>query len=273
MAILKFSDIMKKIFLSVIAVLILFSCEDHRVHDVALQALINDNFFSADDARAEAGENSVVIRGFTQDETLSLQLSGFREGNFQIGPGRSSSAVFEDFTGNIYTTGSNGTGVVEITKIDEAGRTLTGNFYFTAFWPGLDTIYVSKGVFYEVPFTGGTTGIPGEGNSFFARVNGDPFEPVTVMAANTGNSVAISANAPGEEMTLTMPVRVESGTYSLTGSGFSAKYETPDGLQEAVEGQLEVTEHNPETGTVKGEFHFTTSESEITEGEFEVTYS
>ncbi|QQX77308.1 MULTISPECIES: DUF6252 family protein [Aequorivita] len=264
---------MKKFLFVLLATLSLISCEDTQTNELALQAKVDDRLYASADARAALNEDgSLTIQGFNDEESMTIQLSRLGEGNFSIGQGSANYAVYEDMGGNIYTTNPNGEGVVTISELNETNKTLSGTFNFNAFLPGIDTIYVSKGILYNVSYTGGDIVDPTNAGLFSAKVDGNPYIPVIVSSRNTGNTIIISGSTANATMVISVTAGVEPGEYILPRGGFSAKYQGVSGPEDTVEGLITVLEHNVSEQTIKGSFSFITNRTEITEGEFDVTY-
>lgn len=264
---------MKKIIFFLLATISLISCEDIESNDIALQAKIGDRLFVSNEARASLNEDgSLTIQGFTQEESLTLQLSRLVEGNFNIAEGSPNSAIFEDMGGNVYTTRPNGAGTVSISELNETNKTLTGTFHFNAFLTGIDTIYVSKGVFHNVSYTGGDILDPTNAGTFTAKINGNPFLPILVTSRDTGNAVIISGTGTNSSIVISVPSNVETGEYTIPRGGFSAKYQDATGPETTDEGVIKIIDHNTSEKTIKGTFSFVTNRSEITEGEFNISY-
>lgn len=264
---------MKKYIFFLLATLPLISCEDIESNDVALQANVDNTFYASNDARASLNEDgSLTIQGFTQQESLTLQLSRLAEGNFAIAENKPNSAVFEDFGGNIYTTRPNGEGMVTISEMNETNKTISGTFHFNAFLSGIDTIYVSKGVLHNVSYTGGEIPDPTNAGTFSAKVNGNPFLSIVVSSRDTGNTIITSGVGANSTIAISVPSNVEPGTYTIPRGGFTAKYQDVTGPETTDEGTITILEHNTTEKTIKAAFSFLTNRSEITEGVFNVGY-
>ena len=264
---------MKKYIFFLLATLSLISCEDIESNDVALQANVDNRFYASADTRAALNENgTLTIQGFTQQESLTLQLSRLAEGNFEIGEGKPNYAVFEDMGGNVYTTRPNGQGMITISELNETNKTITGTFHFNAFLPGIDTIYVSKGFLHNISYTGGEIPDPTNAGTFSATVNGNPFSPILVSSRDTGNTIITSGVGVNSTIVISVPSTVETGTYTIPRGGFTAKYQDATGPETTGDGVIKIIEHNTSEKTIKGTFSFTTNRSEITEGAFNVTY-
>ncbi len=264
---------MKNFVFLLLATLSLISCEDTQVNEVSLQAKVDDRLYISNDARAALNEDgSVTIQGFTDDESLTLHLSGLAEGNFPISEGSPNFAVYEDMGGNVYTTNPNGVGEVTISELNENNKTLSGIFKFNAFLPGIDTIYVSRGTLYNVSYSGGDIPDPTNAGTFSAKVDGNTFLPIIISSRNTGNTIITSGNTANATIVISVTANVEPGEYTLPRGGFSAKYQDANGPETTEDGIITILEHDPTNNTIKGTFSFLTNRTEITEGQFDVAY-
>ncbi len=264
---------MKNLLFVLLATLSLISCEDTQTNEVALQAKVDDRLYISADARASLNDDgTVTIQGFTDDESLTLHISRLDDGDFAIGEGRPNYAVYEDFEGNIYTTDPNGEGVITISDLNENSKTLSGNFNFNAFLPGIDTIYVSSGTFYNVSYTNGEIPDPTNAGTFSAKVDGNQFIPVIVSARSTTNTIIISGSNANATIVLSVPPGIEVGEYTFPGGSVRFKYQDANGPETTSEGIINITEHNLGDKTIKGSFSFLTNRTEISEGLFDVAY-
>ncbi|WP_310994316.1 DUF6252 family protein [Aequorivita marina] len=262
---------MKNYIFLLLSVLSLISCDDIEKNDPALQANIDDRFYASADARAFLnGDGSLTVEGITQQESLTLQLSSLAEGNFRIGEEASNYAVFEDFGGNIYNTRPDGTGMVTISEVNETNKTITGTFHFNAILPGIDTIYVSKGFLHNVSYTAGENTDPN--NIFNAKVDDNTFTTVSISATDTDGNIVVSGVGTDATIIITVPNDVEPEEYTLLQSGFNAKYQDADGPETTEQGTITILEHDTTAKTIKAAFSFSTDQSEITMGNFNVTY-
>lgn len=264
---------MKKFLFLLVATLAFISCEDTQTNEVALQAKINNRLYISNDARAsQNADGSVTIQGFNQVESLTLHLKSLREGNFDIGEGRPNYAIFENMGGNIYTTRPDGKGQITISNLNETNKTLTGTFKFDAMLPGIDTIYVSRGVFYDVSYAGDEIEDPTSAGTFSAEVDASPFIPVIVAARDTGNRIAISGSTSNSSISLLLRQNIEVGQYNVPQGG-TIVYRDNEGTQTTVEGVINVSAHNTTDKTISGTFSFNTNLKQITNGKFDVNYN
>jgi len=128
----------------------LFGCEDTEDNRPALQGVVDQVFFKANNTIADTPGNAVVIRGESEDEFLTLRLPSLQPGVYDLEENDSVYASFTDFNGNLYRTTQDSRGKIVIS--DQNGSAVTGTFNFVAYLPGLDTLVVEKGVFYEIRY-------------------------------------------------------------------------------------------------------------------------
>ncbi len=265
---------MRKIALLLLAILPFISCEDIETNEVALQAKINDRLYMSTEARASTSESGgLIIQGSNIDESLTLTLSNFREGNYVIDNNTSNKAVFSDFYGNTFSTVSGGQGTVNISEVDELTQTLSGTFNFSAVLPGVDTIYVSRGVLYRVPYGG--ISIPDtdiESNTFKAKIDGAAFNPVLIQTNSGLGTIMITGSTPSASIVLSLPDTVVPGEYEVDWDYDAVLIGFGNGDEETLEGVIKILAHNPETRTIKGTFSFNTTTHQITDGQFELVY-
>ncbi|WP_347373305.1 DUF6252 family protein [Aequorivita sp. Q41] len=264
---------MKNILFALLIALSLFSCEDIQTNEIALQAKIDDRLYLSADARASLNEDGgIVIQGFTEVESITMRLSSLEEGSFEIAKESSNYAVYEDVGGNIYSTKPEGLGVVVLSEVNRTNKTLSGTFKFNAFLAGIDTVYVSKGVFYNVSYAGGAVTDPTTQGTFRAMVDGVPFLPFIVNGRSTANRILLSGSTANAKMLISVPLAVEVGAYILPKAGFNGSYQNGADLENALEGLINITEHDIANKLIKGDFYFMTRRSDITEGAFSINY-
>jgi hypothetical protein len=267
---------MKRLLMPLFTVLLVaFSaCEDIQDNTPAMQGTLDDVFFKANDARAsETLDGDFLIQGITQDETLTLKVPSPQEGIYTLGEGSANYASFEDIEGNLFTTDPNGSGKVEITRWDTTEKVVDGTFNFTAIIPGVDTLVVQRGIFYRVPYGfGEEVEEPGNAGNFAAEVDGATFNPFTVTAVDSGNSIIIAGASTAITITIRVPVDVETGSYSLPEMGFGATYSEGADSEQATSGTIIIVEHDVANRIIKGTFSFQTANHSIGLGQFNVTY-
>lgn len=269
-------SIMKRLFLVLFVAVIAFSsCENVETNSPAFQAEIDSIFFKANDVRGEMNEDgSFTIQGINQEEKLTLTLEKAQLGTYTLGGGSASSAIYTDPAGNEYTTAPNGQGQIELTDRCISCGLLTGNFNFMAINPGVDTLVVQKGVFFEVSFLDGslddTAPIVG---TFFANVNGNPFEANVVEVDANNATIVVTGMIEERSIRIQVPANSVSGNYMLPRAGFSASY-TVDGVTTPAEegGLVSVNFNDTSTRKIRIFFNFTAGGDVITNGDTRVDY-
>ena len=265
---------MKNLLLLAFAAILLFSCTDIETNNPAFQSSIDNVHFKATSSRAlQNGDGSYSIQGVTVDETMTLKISSNSVGTYIVGGTSSNYATLENSLGIIYSTNPEGFGEVIVTSSDAASNLISGTFNFTAMVPGIDTIRVHNGVFYEVRYSGEDGGgeLPNAG-TLNATVDGNEFSSLTVTAEDTGNLIELIGTNNSSAISLKVPVDVETGTYDFQEVGFSASYVLGSDEEEATSGTITITSHDAAAKTLVGTFIFETENHTIEEGQFSVTY-
>ena len=271
---------MKKYALLIFAAVAFISCEDIQDNSPGLQTEINEVFFRANDARAKKNDdNSYVIQGYTQDEILTLFIESPVNGVYEVGGDSRNFASFEDAEGNFHVSNPYGDGQIEVTEWDTSAKTINGNFNFTAITPGIDTLAVHSGVFYQVPYGFGlnepldTDGGPaGNAGTFIASVDNTNFNPIVVSAINTDESIIITGETATVSISITVPLIVNVGSFSLPRADFQASYTDINGTEQALLGNIIVIGNDALTRRIKGTFSFETANHQINLGQFNVIY-
>ncbi len=267
---------MKTIMLSLLAAFALISCEDIQDNSPALQANLNDVLYRSTATWAEIKtDGTLVIEGLTSNEKIILTLNGSSEGVYTLGGNRPNRGVFQDLNSSIYTTRPFGNGQVRITN--NTGNTLSGEFSFLAYRFGLDTLFVRKGVFYQVPIVSGSTGGDNGGTVtvFSAKVNGDDFNATAINAANTGNFIVITGDNQNASIGITLPNQIGVGSYNLGQQGVNLVYILNSQPLVSESGQVTITAHDTQQKVIAGTFSFEIGEPDnisITEGQFSISY-
>lgn len=262
---------MKNLFFILSVMLLFSSCENLEDNSPALQGTVDHVVFKAVYARAIANvDGSYTIEGNNEVEEMTLHISSPEIGTYYIGEGFPNSATFETINGVIYSTSSAGEGKIIVSNWDTSINAISGTFNFSAAIPGVDTITVNNGVFYEVPYIGGS----GETNdgTLTANVDGNGFNAINVTTDDTGNSIIITAIFNAETIKIVIPIDAAVGNYVLPLSGYLASYSNGAGFEQAESGVIDITLHDVGVKTVKGTFSFETSVNTITSGQFNVTY-
>lgn len=259
------------LFLALIAIISFSSCENVEDNSAVIQANIDSVFFKSFGTNGVRTNGGIQIQGLTDAESLTLFTRSIQLGSYTLGEDWPSFAVFEDSNGNIYSTNvEGGSGTINITdRCVSCGR-FTGDFQFVAINPGIDTIFVDKGVFFEV-IAPTQEESPNDG-TFSAIVDGNPFNAILVNAVDSGNSLLISGVIAERTILIRIPLDVEVGNYPLPSSGFQASYTVGTDTENAINGNISVISHDTSARTISGSFAFETGTTSISGGQFNVTY-
>ncbi|MGO2359379.1 DUF6252 family protein [Mesonia sp.] len=152
---------MRNSFLLALLSLFVMSCgDDVETNTPSIQGEVENVFFRSSSSTAAVNEDgSVTLIGTSSDETVTLTVSDYEVGTYVIEGNAANEATFENFNGELYVTGENGEGKIEVTRVENG--TLSGEFYFNALKNGVgDTINFSKGSFFDVPLDNPTTPTP-----------------------------------------------------------------------------------------------------------------
>ncbi len=265
---------MKNLLLLAFATTLLFSCEDIETNSPSLQASIDNVLFKATDARVTQNDDGTfLVQGITNDEALTLKISNNNVGTYVVGGGSGNYATFENSLGITYSTSPEGSGEIIVTDLNPTLNAMSGTFNFTAMVPGVDTITVQNGVFFEVLYDGNSGG-GGNTNdgTLLATVDENPFNPFNVSAVDTGNSIIILGANNSSSISVIVPIDVEAGSFDLPENGFSASYTLNSVEEDAIFGNIVIISHEVGVKTLTGTFSFLTENHTIEQGQFNVTY-
>ncbi len=176
------------------------------------------------------------------------------------------------------------TGSVVITNVNTTNHTITGTFSFKGYWNG-------TGDFAPKDFTDGTFTVPytddiggSTGDSLTAQIDGSAFNPTNVQAQeqSSGGMSVIQIAGVTADATLSLLLKsdITIGSHPINDGvvltdGVQVSYMGISGIGgPAISGSVNVTEKS--AGHVKGTFTATiegqTSNYQITQGTFDVTY-
>ena len=145
----------KKTILLLFVAVLSMSCEKVQTITMAMQANLNDEFFRAYSVSAQANTNDQMITIFGRggnNEKLVLHTQWSGATSYDIGADEVSYATYKTADDIFYTTRSQGSsGTITITNQDEVNQELTGEFNLV-FITETDTLTVSRGMFYTVPY-------------------------------------------------------------------------------------------------------------------------
>ncbi|MFA9192148.1 DUF6252 family protein [Flavobacterium sp. FZUC8N2.13] len=157
---------MKKLFLFLIALFSLFSCEeDVRFNNPSFQANKDNVFWRAIQSTATVNPGgTLIIEAYTATEIVTLKTSSVTSGTYFIGttPMNTATYVFTDPLTKESLTFSSGFGVgngeIVITEYNQIEKTISGTFKFNIeniFNDPLAeaTLNFQHGFFYKIPIT------------------------------------------------------------------------------------------------------------------------
>lgn len=269
---------MRKFFPLIVASLALFyGCEDVQTNTASLQANLDEFFYKAEAAIAEKHQdNSYTITGYGGDQTFVLHINAPQAGEYLVGGGSPNWAKYTDANGSVYTTIPSGEGAITVTSWDTSFKTLTGKFNLTMVLPGIDTLRVHQGLFYEVPYGFGVTPndtvVPENDGSFLCQIDGATFTPSSVNGTGTGNNIVISAAGTTYTITLLFSIDITPGNYAIPSTGISATISDGTNSEVANQGNIVIVEHDTGFNVIKGTFSFQTDSHVVSVGQFDITY-
>ena len=153
---------MKKAFLFIIVLFALISCEEEvSFNNPSFQGVKDNVFWRAIASTASLGvDGSVVIKGYSGNELITLKTSSTLKGTYYLGTSDSKTAVYEltDASGTLTfaTSVGKGDGQIVIEDYDIENNTISGTFKFNAensYNNPLEgpVLNFQQGVFYKVP--------------------------------------------------------------------------------------------------------------------------
>lgn len=152
---------MKKFILFCLTLACLTSCQqDVQFNNPSFQGLKNNNFWRASSSKAQIKDGLLIVKGYYQNEELTLSTNVTDLNTYPLGAGAASTAIYEiiDPTNiETYTTNSeSGNGYIVINEYDTANKTISGTFKFNAATgstnaTAADIVNFQQGVFYKIP--------------------------------------------------------------------------------------------------------------------------
>ncbi len=149
---------MQKYLILLLIACLSFSCSDEiESNSPAIQGEVDGVFFRANSSFVVKNEdNTYTIKGETGFEEIALTVDTLKLGSYTLGENSINTATFTNSDQEVFTTGTNGYGEIEITKLE--GNTVSGQFYFDAYSATGDTLNFNKGYFFFVPRQNPTPG-------------------------------------------------------------------------------------------------------------------
>lgn len=271
---------MTRIIAITFALALLTSCEDVQDSQSALQATLDFDLYRAVGTRAAENEDgSYLIQGITQNETLTMKVPSLDLGSYSFGGDSENYGLFENFNGDAYFTNPDGAGHVTISNYNVEESTVSGSFNFKAILPGVDTLKVSDGLFFQIPVTNFIEASDDpdidpvtNAGTFVSLIDGGPFNPFEVSAVEAGDCIFISGTTTNRTILLKLPLDIQEGNVTVPEAGFIVRYTDGDGEEDAVTGNIIIFQHQPGIKRIKGTFSFQTATKSISLGQFNVFY-
>ncbi len=264
-----------KFYFLVLVSLFIISCENVEKNSPAMQGKLNNTLFQAIEARATLQEDStLIIQGITAIEVLTLKVGRFSTGTYNLGTQANNYGSFDKQNTFFYNTNPDGDGQIVVSDIDYEGQTVSGTFRFNAIAPGIDTLNFQEGVFYQIPYSGGTTVDPenNRAGTVTARLNGNIFNSFFVTAFAFNQFITITGTNAGKSIILTIPVAAVPGLNEINTNGYAADYKVGLVTEDGTSGNIIVFSNDPVERRIKGTFSFETATNSIREGNFNVVY-
>ena len=266
---------MKNLLILLFTTILLVACEKIETNSQAFEASIEDDFYRASISKANYIENGAyfVLQGKNSNQIITLRGKYPAEGvSLIFGEGSENFAIYEDRNGIVYSTAVlGGEGSMIINEVSTEEKTITGEFNFKGISMGLETLSVTGGLFYKVPYDI-DLGPGTNAGSFSAELDGNVFVPLDVVANVIGNTILIKGFINSKEILVGVPTDTENGTFNLLNEGFVAEADDGSGNESIISGEVTITTHNTIEKTISGTFQFQTPTNTVNAGQFNVTY-
>jgi hypothetical protein len=261
----------------------------------SFKAKINGVQWTANKAAAAARFGGIInISGFSTDKkvlTITLTDSGVHRYILADQTINASAFIDSSETNKFAYTTNQGTyptqsgGEVNITSINEAKKTISGTFSFKMFRE-MDNAAktISEGSFKDISYS---TSLPPSSSldTFRVKIDNSSWVPQSITGYNLGGQIVINAtNSTGTKAVgLVVPSNVRPGYYTLDffGMTYIGSYNpdnNPANSKTAMNGNLQILEHNTTTKRIRGNFSFKaetllgTDSAMISDGYFSVKY-
>lgn len=266
---------MKNLLILLFTTILLVGCEKIETNSQAFEASIGDDFYRASFSKANYIENGAyfVLQGKNSNQIITLRGKYPPEGvSLIFGEGSDNFAIYEDRNGIVYSTAVlGGEGSMIINEVSTEEKTITGEFNFKGISMGLDTLLVTGGVFYKLPYDI-DLGPGTNAGSFSAELDGNVFVPLDVVANVIGNTISINGFINSKEILIGVPTDVENGTFDILNEGFVAEADDSSGNEASISGEITINNHDTIEKTISGTFQFQTPTNTVNAGQFNVTY-
>lgn len=277
---------MKRIIFALLLTFIIVGCEDTEDNTPGLQSSIDNVLFKATDARATnlpGTGGGQIIEGITEDERLVIRVPQAGAEVYNVSVNRRAYASYQGPDGVVYSTFPFGEGEIVMSQFNTSGgKKFTGTFKFTAFSAAMDTLYLERGIYFEVPQIEGieiddlADPFLRKYGSMTALVNGELFRPRDVQGVevNGGFVIVTGVDDSGNTLRLQFTDFVEDGvTYPMSTIQYTAYYkEAGSSEEQELDGSISIIRNNRGARQVRGSFQFVTDSYEVIGGEFFSNY-
>jgi hypothetical protein len=249
-----------------------------------MTAMVNGTPWVASSISAvRTASNSFSITGTSLDgKSITMYINDLRTGQFETTINTKEFSTYTDDTTKVSyrTKTTDGEGFITITGLDETNKTISGRFDFVAFSDTGGIVTVNQGKFIRVPYSTGSGN--GGVKELSAKIDGGGWSADNVFAIASSGKLTVSGfRNDNTALSLVMPAGITTGSYPLDSMGdYFAQYNKNNSdILKAVSGTLVISEHNPGTKFIKGQFTFEAEvpgnpdvHSTITDGVFQASY-
>ncbi|HOK37833.1 MAG: DUF6252 family protein [Bacteroidales bacterium] len=280
---------------SVLGIVLMTSCGGGNSHgpenNPVMYALVNSTNWRTPDPKAILTDNSIKIYGTSANgQTIILNVKSAEVGEYYLNqtngnyaefiPNMSSGAVRYSTLGN-----ENGTGFIRISSINKETKTISGNFYFTAFRSTDNTSRnITDGNFANVPYKYYSVNDTSQfQNTFIFVENNRTWEAKTITGVKNDTAIILFGECDRAEawqsITLTLPKNISAGVQYITETGpVYGIFQQGFYEYKAINGSITIIENNSNTRTIRGTFFFNYLDNQfqtksITGGQFEIRYT
>lgn len=252
-------------------------------------ALVNSDTWRSPNPNAVISDNSIDLFGTSASgKSIHIRIESGEIGEYYLGisQGHEAKVSLNTAPGTVpHSTNANenGSGFVRISSINEEARTLSGNFYFTAYKAtDNSSIKVTEGQFSSVPYrfvhSSDTTT---EVSNFTCVDNSVPWTATKITPQINDTAIIIKAEIPSqwESIEMIFPHNVAAGVHSITSTGpVYVNIQKGFYTYPAHNGSATIIEHNTNDKKIRGTFFFNYTNHEsftfsVTNGQFEVFYN
>lgn len=253
-----------------------------------MTALVNGSNWRCPEPHGRVSDNAIIIYGTSAEgQTIQMTIFSGETGQYNLNSVNQHEGILIPNTSPYATTYStnyseSGSGVVYISSVNQDSRVLAGTFYFKAYKPdGSSYKNITQGKFQDVPYkyisTVDTTGF---NNLFSANVEGELWEPQTIVAFETDTSIVVKASkSDWEIIEVIFPTDVNTGIQDISPGGpVWASYQLGFDTYNASAGSATVSSHDMENNELNGTFFFNVEDNEdetipISEGSYSIQYT